>query len=117
MKIVRELGFAERARNRGIRRCAREPIRSIPLEVARFKYLFNFVLPAEDARSGSEGAFCSSISATKRDFARELYLNWSEAREMQRAGMVIGRPLARAPAARDPATIPNCPAILRGTGI
>jgi peptidoglycan/xylan/chitin deacetylase (PgdA/CDA1 family) len=58
-------------------------------DVARFKYLFNFVLDQEvrdqvvkrlfEEHLGDEAAFSST-----------LYLSWEEARQMQAAGMLLG---------------------------
>jgi peptidoglycan/xylan/chitin deacetylase (PgdA/CDA1 family) len=69
-------------------------------EVARFKYLFNFIL-----RSGLRDRIVKDLFqswvAPEREFSEELYLSWSEAREMQQVGMIIGghshthRPLAK----------------------
>jgi peptidoglycan/xylan/chitin deacetylase (PgdA/CDA1 family) len=76
--------------------------RTYPLdtkEVARFKYLFNFVLPPQVRDLAVKALFAERLGDEKT-FAQELYLSWSEAREMQRAGMIIGghthqhRPLA-----------------------
>jgi peptidoglycan/xylan/chitin deacetylase (PgdA/CDA1 family) len=68
-------------------------------EVARFKYLFNFALQPEIRDQAVKTLFERHLGDQKA-FGEELYLNWSEAREMQRAGMLIGghthehRPLA-----------------------
>jgi peptidoglycan/xylan/chitin deacetylase (PgdA/CDA1 family) len=69
------------------------------LEVARFKYLFNFVLPPQ-IRDRTVKALFERYLGDEKAFGQELYLNWGEAREMQDAGMIIGghthehRPLA-----------------------
>lgn len=76
--------------------------RTYPLdtkEVAQFKYLFNFVLPAA-IRDLAVKTLFEKYLGDERAFGAELYLNWSEAREMQKAGMILGghshehRPLA-----------------------
>lgn len=70
------------------------------VEVARFKYLFNFILDA-GLRDRIVKDLFESWVAPEREFSEELYLSWSEAREMQQAGMVIGghshshRPLSK----------------------
>ena len=58
-------------------------------EVARFKYLFNFLLKAETREPIVKSLFQRHIGA-EDSFAKELYVSWEEAREMQSAGMVIG---------------------------
>lgn len=70
-----------------------------PLDVARFKYFFNFNLdPA--LRERIVGRLFERYIGNERVFAEELYLSWAEARAMQAAGMSIGghthrhRPLA-----------------------
>jgi len=69
-------------------------------EVARFKYFFNFVLPA-GARDPAVKSLCKHYLGPEDKLSRELYLGWNEAREMQRAGMLIGghshrhRPLSK----------------------
>jgi peptidoglycan/xylan/chitin deacetylase (PgdA/CDA1 family) len=76
--------------------------RTYPLdtrEVARFKYLFNFVLPAKTRDQAVRKLFQEYLG-NEASFNAGLYLNWAEAREMQKAGMVLGghshqhRPLA-----------------------
>jgi hypothetical protein len=68
-------------------------------EVAQFKYLFNFLLPASTRDQAVNKLFLKHLG-NERDFSAELYLDWKEAREMQKAGMIIGghthqhRPLA-----------------------
>jgi peptidoglycan/xylan/chitin deacetylase (PgdA/CDA1 family) len=98
-KAVEELGYAQELKAQA------DPAvfqRTYPLdtrEVARFKYLFNFVLPPQ-ARDLAVKALFGKYLGDEKAFGQELYLNWSEAREMQRSGMVIGghthehRPLA-----------------------
>jgi peptidoglycan/xylan/chitin deacetylase (PgdA/CDA1 family) len=69
-------------------------------EVARFKYLFNFILDT-GLRDRIVKDLFESWVAPEREFSEELYLSWSEARQMQQAGMVIGghshthRPLSK----------------------
>jgi peptidoglycan/xylan/chitin deacetylase (PgdA/CDA1 family) len=69
-------------------------------EVAQFKYLFNFILDSRLRDRIVKDLFERWV-APEREFSEELYLSWSEAREMQQAGMVIGghshthRPLAK----------------------
>ena len=66
---------------------------------ACFKYLFNFALHPSVRDSVVAGLFERYIGG-ERQFAQELYVSWSGAREMQSGGMVIGghthrhRPLA-----------------------
>jgi hypothetical protein len=69
------------------------------LEVAMFKYFFNFLLDPAVRDSIVRLLFEEYISP-EREFAEELYVSWNEARQMQAAGMIIGghthrhRPLA-----------------------
>src|SRR5207247_226444 len=58
-------------------------------EVAAFKYLLNFRLPDELRERVLDSLF-SFYLGDETQFARQLYVNWSEAREMQAAGMLIG---------------------------
>jgi peptidoglycan/xylan/chitin deacetylase (PgdA/CDA1 family) len=58
-------------------------------EVASFKYFFNFVLEPGERDVAVARLFDRYISP-EFEFAEELYLSWSEAREMQEAGMSIG---------------------------
>jgi peptidoglycan/xylan/chitin deacetylase (PgdA/CDA1 family) len=69
------------------------------LEVAQFKYFFNFLLdPA--VRDAIVRLLFEEFIGPEREFAEELYVSWEEARQMQAAGMLIGghthchRPLA-----------------------
>jgi len=68
-------------------------------EVARFKYLFNFVADPARRDAAVAGLFEEKI-APQAEFSRELYVSWEDARAMQSAGQVIGghthrhRPLA-----------------------
>ncbi len=59
------------------------------LEVATFKYLFNFVLDRRFCDQILRQVFEEKLGDTET-FSKELYLNSQEAREMQRAGMIIG---------------------------
>jgi peptidoglycan/xylan/chitin deacetylase (PgdA/CDA1 family) len=98
-KTVQDLGYAEQLETQ------MDPAsfqRTYPLdtpEIARFKYLFNFVLQPR-IRDLAVKTLFQKYLGEEEAFGRELYLNWSEAREMQRAGMIIGghshehRPLA-----------------------
>ncbi|MFN7923994.1 MAG: polysaccharide deacetylase family protein [Bryobacteraceae bacterium] len=69
------------------------------LEVAKFKYLFNFAAPA-DLRDKAVAEVFEKHIAPEPEFSRELYVSWDQARAMQHAGMSIGghthwhRPLA-----------------------
>ncbi len=99
LQTVQEMGFAEQTE------VPTDPSvcqRTYPLdtqEVAQFKYLFNFLLPPKTRDFAVKTLFEKHLG-NQTEFGAELYLNWSEAREMQRAGMVIGghshehRPLA-----------------------
>lgn len=58
-------------------------------EVAAFKYLLNFHLP-ETLRAPILDALFVEYLGDEVEFARQLYLNWDEAREMQAFGMLIG---------------------------
>jgi peptidoglycan/xylan/chitin deacetylase (PgdA/CDA1 family) len=60
-----------------------------PPEVARFKYLLNYQLPAGVRNDILDTLFAEFLGA-EEDFARELYLTWDDAREMQRANMSVG---------------------------
>jgi peptidoglycan/xylan/chitin deacetylase (PgdA/CDA1 family) len=57
--------------------------------VAAFKYLFNFTL-ATQLRDRIVGELFVEYLGAEADFARELYLTWAQARQMQEAGMLIG---------------------------
>jgi peptidoglycan/xylan/chitin deacetylase (PgdA/CDA1 family) len=81
---------------------ARIAQRTYPLdqpEVAEFKYLFNFLTPAPVRDRAVRDLFRNYIG-DEGEFARGLYFGWTEARQMQTAGMVLGghthehRPLA-----------------------
>jgi peptidoglycan/xylan/chitin deacetylase (PgdA/CDA1 family) len=58
-------------------------------DVARFKYLFNFLL-APETRDGIVRSLFERHIQHESEFSQTLYLNWSEAREMQAMGMVLG---------------------------
>ncbi len=58
-------------------------------EVASFKYLFNFVLDPGRRDAAVREMFEERVGP-EAQFARELYITWEEAREMQSAGMLIG---------------------------
>ena len=60
-----------------------------PLEVARFRYILNFMVP-EPIRQQILGELFDEYLGSERAFAGHLYIDWAEAREMQGAGMVIG---------------------------
>ncbi len=98
-KTVQQLGYAEQLETQTDAAVFQ---RTYPLdsnEVARFKYFFNFVLPPR-IRDLAVKTLFEAYLGEERAFGQELYLNWNEAREMQRAGMIIGghshehRPLA-----------------------
>jgi peptidoglycan/xylan/chitin deacetylase (PgdA/CDA1 family) len=56
---------------------------------AVFKYFFNFLLEPEVRDATIEQMFEEHIGS-QEEFASSLYVNWEEARQMQREGMVIG---------------------------
>ena len=58
-------------------------------EVAHFKYLFNFILPPSERDDAVRTLFRRYLG-DEQAFSKDLYLNWAEARDMQRAGMAIG---------------------------
>lgn len=58
-------------------------------EVASLKYLLNFCTP-EALRETILDRLFDRYLGDEEHFARELYVNWNEARAMQAAGMVIG---------------------------
>lgn len=99
VQTVREMGFGEQLETQ-CDPCVFQ--RTYPLdtpEVAQFKYFFNFVLSPR-TRDLAVRTLFKKYLGDEQEFGGELYLNWSEAREMQQAGMVIGghshehRPLA-----------------------
>jgi peptidoglycan/xylan/chitin deacetylase (PgdA/CDA1 family) len=90
--------FTQEVRSRGFDERSETQIDSIvsartyPLDTpaaARFKYLFNFVMPRA-MRDGVVRDLFQKCIGVERDFARELYVSWAEAREMQQAGMSMG---------------------------
>jgi peptidoglycan/xylan/chitin deacetylase (PgdA/CDA1 family) len=58
-------------------------------DVAAFKYLLNMRLP-EALRDIILDALFAEYLGDEAEFARQLYLSWDEAREMQAQGMLIG---------------------------
>jgi peptidoglycan/xylan/chitin deacetylase (PgdA/CDA1 family) len=66
--------------------------RTYPLDtadVAEFKYMFNFVMPAVRRDSIIKALFENHFG-DQASFAKDLYLSWDDARRMQRAGMTVG---------------------------
>jgi peptidoglycan/xylan/chitin deacetylase (PgdA/CDA1 family) len=57
-------------------------------EVATFKFLFNFTLDAV-VRDNIVGALFEDYIGDQKHFARELYMNWDEIKQLQRAGMLV----------------------------
>lgn len=100
MEELRAFGLCEYAEIAVNRATARKTYPLDDEETAEFKYLFNFVLPAGQRDIIVKNLFAEWIGK-EREFSSELYLNWTEAREMQASGMVFGghshshRPLAR----------------------
>lgn len=60
-----------------------------PLEVAQFKYLFNFVLDS-NVRDQIVKALFEEHIGDEKSFSCKLYVDWKEARQMQASGMLIG---------------------------
>jgi peptidoglycan/xylan/chitin deacetylase (PgdA/CDA1 family) len=58
-------------------------------DVAAFKYLLNMRLP-EALREEILDALFAEYLGDEAEFARQLYLSWEEAREMQAQGMLMG---------------------------
>jgi peptidoglycan/xylan/chitin deacetylase (PgdA/CDA1 family) len=58
-------------------------------EVAAFKFLLNFGVP-EMVRDGILDTLFAAYLGDEQAFARELYLSWEDARQLQAAGMLIG---------------------------
>jgi peptidoglycan/xylan/chitin deacetylase (PgdA/CDA1 family) len=96
------LGFAEwqrrfrsRARAMGVEMPdgdAATAVRTYPwdtADVAAFKYAFNFQLPAAERDAIVDELFAEEFG-DESTFARELYLSWDDARDMQCDGMVFG---------------------------
>lgn len=70
---------------------ASEAQRSYPLdtlEVARFKFLLNFKLPAAVCDDALSRLFETHLGS-EQDYADDVYMKWSEIRSLQKAGMVI----------------------------
>lgn len=68
---------------------ARATYRWDDIEVAQFKYLLNFNVPANERERILEALFADHLG-DERAFARELYVSWQEAQNMQAEGMVMG---------------------------
>lgn len=72
------------------------------LEVAKFKFLFNFALDTAVRDRITSNLFEIYIG-DQSNFAEELYMSWSEIRELQQAGMLVAghthqhRPLSTLP--------------------
>jgi peptidoglycan/xylan/chitin deacetylase (PgdA/CDA1 family) len=87
-------------------------------EVAAFKYFFNFVVSPE-VRDSAVKALFEQYIGSEQEFAEELYINWGEAREMQKAGMILGghthmhRPLSSLSTAELNADLETCTSLLR----
>ncbi len=87
-------------------------------EVAAFKYFFNFVVSPEVRDSAVKVLFEKYIGS-EQEFAEELYINWDEAREMQKAGMTLGghthmhRPLSSLSTDELNADLVRCTSLLR----
>jgi peptidoglycan/xylan/chitin deacetylase (PgdA/CDA1 family) len=70
------------------------------LEVAKFKLLFNFILDPGVRDRITRNLFETYVGE-QRSFAEELYMSWSEIRELQGAGMLVAghthqhRPLSK----------------------
>lgn len=98
-EVLRSRGFGDEFEMRVDSAVSRHTYPLDTLEVARFKYLFNFVLPA-DCRDGAVRQLFRESFGDESEFAKDLYVSWSEARAMQKAGMSLGghthehRPLA-----------------------
>jgi peptidoglycan/xylan/chitin deacetylase (PgdA/CDA1 family) len=87
-------------------------------EAAQFKYLLNFVL-TEDIKELILGNLFTEILGDPDEFARRLYLDWSEAAAMQADQMIAGghthshRPLGRLSAAEQRLELSMCTTMLR----
>ncbi len=68
---------------------ARRTYRWDPPGIRAFKYLFNFVLDPVVRDRAVKELFEEYISAESA-FSRLLYFNWDEAKQMQKAGMILG---------------------------
>ena len=90
-----------------------------PPEVAAFKYLLNFKIE-ETLRDQILDDLFIEYLGDEEAFARDLYLSWDEALEMQKYGMVMGGhshnhvALATMDASRQRADLKTCTTILRG---
>lgn len=65
--------------------------RSYPLdtpEMASFKLLVNFLLPAQVRDAAIRGLFLRFLG-DEASFARELYMSWNEIRQLQSEGMIL----------------------------
>ncbi len=100
VQTVREMGFGEQLETAMRSMRVSEDVSAGHHRSRAIQIFFQFCSVPQNPRLGSEEPCSRSISATNSEFGGELYLNWSEAREMQQAGMVIGghshehRPLA-----------------------
>lgn len=68
-----------------------EAQRSYPLdtrEMASFKFVFNFLLPAEIRDVSIRGVF-GRYFGDEAAFAKELYMSWDEVRQLQSGGMLL----------------------------
>jgi peptidoglycan/xylan/chitin deacetylase (PgdA/CDA1 family) len=99
MEIIRAGGDSEQFEKQVDSGVSRHTYPLDTIDVARFKFLFNFVLPPS-RRDGAVRDLFQRCLGDEREFAKELYVSWAEAREMQKAGMTMGghthehRPLA-----------------------
>jgi peptidoglycan/xylan/chitin deacetylase (PgdA/CDA1 family) len=57
-------------------------------EIAKFKYFFNFLAPAKARDAATSRMFAKHIGPEDQ-FAKELYVSWEQARQMQDAGMAL----------------------------
>ena len=86
-------------------------------EAAQFKYLFNFVLPPSERDAVVRDLFQKYLGDEK-SFSQDLYLSWTEARDMQARGMALGghthehRPLSRLSQAEQAADLAKCRRLL-----
>jgi peptidoglycan/xylan/chitin deacetylase (PgdA/CDA1 family) len=89
-----------------------------PPEVARFKFLFHFGMDPDLRDRAVRDLFTQHIG-DEASFAESLYLNWDEARKMQKAGMAIGghththRPLSQMNARELTTDLETCYRLLR----
>lgn len=86
-------------------------------EVATFKYILNFRLSGE-IRDRIVSELFQEHLGKESEFARELYMSWDQAREMQREGLLLGGhshshlPLATLPKDREREDLELCSQIL-----